>query len=104
VKNLCGKLDLRTIFAIVSLCDCVISMDSAIAHIASAFSRPLIVFFGPTIADFGFAPIGARIMEVSVPCRPCHLHGGNECKRQDRVCLASISEEQLLEELEKILK
>ncbi|MCD6413301.1 MAG: glycosyltransferase family 9 protein [Elusimicrobia bacterium] len=104
VINLCGKLSLRTLFGIVSLSDCVISMDSAIAHIASAFSRPLIVFFGPTVPAFGFAPRYAKILEENVPCRPCHLHGGNICARGDRVCLASIGEKQLLEELERILK
>ncbi len=104
VINLCGELDLRALFAVISISDCVISMDSAIAHIASAFSRPLIVFFGPTVPGFGFAPRGATILEEDVPCRPCHLHGGNECKRGDRVCLASISEERLAEEVERILK
>jgi len=79
-------------------------MDSGVSHAASALGRPLIDFFGPTVPAFGFAPPGAKIMEVDVPCRPCHLHGGNVCKRGDRVCLGSIGERELLKEVEEILK
>jgi len=104
VKNACGGLSLRTLFAMLALSRCVISMDSGVAHAAEALRRPLIVFFGPTVPAFGFAPPSAKIMEVDVPCRPCHLHGGNICKRGDRVCLGSISEGELLQEVERILK
>ncbi|PIU18837.1 MAG: hypothetical protein COT16_00930 [Elusimicrobia bacterium CG08_land_8_20_14_0_20_44_26] len=104
VKNLCGQLDLRMLFTLIKLSGCVISMDSGAAHAAAALDRPLIVFFGPTTPAFGFAPPSSKILEADVPCRPCHLHGGNVCERGDRVCLASISEAQLLREVEKILK
>ncbi|MFH1958136.1 MAG: glycosyltransferase family 9 protein [bacterium] len=104
VKNTCGSIGMGTLFAVLALSRCVISMDSGVAHAASALGRPLIDFFGPTVPAFGFAPPEAKIMEVDVPCRPCHLHGGNVCKRGDRVCLGSISERELLEEVEKILR
>ena len=102
VKNTCGCLSMETLFAVLALSHCVISMDSGVAHAASALGKPLLVFFGPTVPALGFAPLAAKIMEVAVPCRPCHLHGGNVCKRGDRVCLGSISERELLEEVEKI--
>jgi len=104
VKNLSGRLDLRMFFAVMSASSCVISMDSGAAHAAAALKKPLIVFFGPTVTGFGFAPPGAKIMEVQVPCRPCHLHGGKACERGDRVCMESIREEDLLREMEDILK
>jgi len=104
VKNLSGRLDLRMFFAVMDASSCVISMDSGAAHAASALGKPLIVFFGSTVPAFGFAPDGAKIMEVKVPCRPCHLHGGKTCARGDRVCMESIREEDLLETMEDILK
>ncbi len=104
VKNLSGRLSLRMFFAVMDASSCVISMDSGAAHAASALEKPLIVFFGPTVPAFGFAPGGAKIMEVKVPCRPCHLHGGKACARGDRVCMESIREEELLSVMEDILK
>ncbi|MEA2082124.1 MAG: glycosyltransferase family 9 protein [Elusimicrobiota bacterium] len=104
VKNLCGRLDLRMFFAVMNASSCVISMDSGAAHAAKALGKPLIVFFGPTVTEFGFAPAGAKIMQVNVPCRPCHLHGGKVCARGDRVCMESIREEDLVTAMEEKLK
>ncbi|MBA3066751.1 glycosyltransferase family 9 protein [bacterium] len=104
VKNLSGRLSLRMFFAMMAASSCVISMDSGAAHAATALRVPLIVFFGPTVPAFGFAPPGAKIMEVNVPCRPCHLHGGKVCDRGDRVCMESIGENDLLAAMEDILK
>ncbi len=104
VKNLSGRLSMRMFFAVMDAASCVISMDSGAAHAASALGKPLIVFFGPTVMDFGFAPAGAKIMQVDVPCRPCHLHGGKDCARGDRVCMESISAKDLTLAVEEMLK
>ncbi|PIY15746.1 MAG: hypothetical protein COZ15_06700 [Elusimicrobia bacterium CG_4_10_14_3_um_filter_49_12_50_7] len=104
VKNLAGRLSLRMFFAVMDASNCVISMDSGAAHAASALGKPLIVFFGPTVTDFGFAPPGAKIMQADVPCRPCHLHGGKDCSRGDRVCMESISAKELTLAVEDALK
>jgi len=84
-----GKLTLREVFSVVNLSDIVLTPDSAPTHIANALNIPVIVFFGPTVKEFGFYPLGESdiIIEKDMDCRPCHLHGGEICKRNDFECL-----------------
>jgi len=103
IKNVSGTLSLRDVFSLLYHSDLLISMDSGIYHAGEAIGVPTIVFFGPTVPAFGFAPVKARILEVDIPCRPCHLHGGNFCKRGDHACLDSISPDEVLDAVEEML-
>lgn len=54
-------------------CDLVISSDSGPAHIASAFTIPLIVLFGPQVPDLA-APRGFSTIKIywkKLECSPC---------------------------------
>jgi len=101
VVDLVGKTDLRETFALVNESSFVVANDSGPAHIASALSKPVMVFFGPTLPAFGFRPPGKKVivMEKNVKCRPCSIHGEKPCKRGDLMCLASIPPEEALNKL-----
>ncbi|MCS7245701.1 MAG: glycosyltransferase family 9 protein [candidate division WOR-3 bacterium] len=104
--NLIGKTSIREMLIIVKYAKLFIGNDSGIAHIASAFNIPSIVFFGPTILSFGFEPFSDKykVFEVKyLPCRPCSLHGEKPCKRKDYACLSWIEPELVLDEILQML-
>jgi len=80
--------------------------DSGIAHLSSAVGTPVLAVFGPTHPALGFAPRGLfdKVIEVDEYCRPCSLHGGKPCFREERFCFTRISSERVAAEAHQILE
>jgi len=92
VINYVGNLLIHETVEKIAQCDILITNDSALMHIASACDVPIVAIFGPTVKEFGFYPrTKSIIIEKHLSCRPCHLHGGNKCKKGDFECMESIS-------------
>ncbi|HEV8263756.1 MAG TPA: glycosyltransferase family 9 protein [Gemmatimonadales bacterium] len=82
VVNACGKLTLRQSAALIGLATLLVTNDSAPLHLASAMGTRVLAIFGPTIAEFGFGPVGEQDIVMGVRglwCRPCHRHGPPAC-------------------------
>lgn len=47
-SNLCGELDLAELAALIASARLVISGDTGVAHLASAYGTPSVILFGPT--------------------------------------------------------
>jgi len=80
--NLCGKLSLTESAYLMSLSQWVMVNDSAPLHLASSVNAKTIAFFCSTVKEFGYTPLSDthHIIEVNnLDCRPCGLHGKNEC-------------------------
>jgi lipopolysaccharide heptosyltransferase II len=79
--NLAGRLSLMKSAAMISRCHSVITNDSGIMHMAAARQVPVVAIFGPTVRAFGFAPfrVHSRVVEQSLPCRPCSTKGSAKC-------------------------
>ncbi|GAB1404212.1 MAG: glycosyltransferase family 9 protein [Lentimicrobiaceae bacterium] len=77
--------------------------DSAPQHLASAVNAPVTVIFCSTVPEFGFGPLSdnAHIVQttLSLPCRPCGLHGFKACPLGHFDCAHSIQTIQLLDTL-----
>jgi heptosyltransferase-2 len=75
--------------------------DSGLTHLAVAVGVPAVVLFGPTVPEFGFTPAGPhRVVERSdLACRPCAVHGGSRCPRQDHACLSELEVGRVLDAL-----
>jgi ADP-heptose:LPS heptosyltransferase len=48
VTNLGGRTNLRGVMAVASRASLVLAVDGFVSHLASAFRRPCMTFFGPT--------------------------------------------------------
>jgi len=85
-------LPIPDLAAVIGRCDATIANDSGIAHLSSAVGTPVTAVFGPTHPALGFAPAGLfdRVVDVEEYCRPCSLHGGKPCFRDERHCLTRI--------------
>ncbi len=64
--------------------------DSAPLHIASAMNAPVTAVFLSTVPQFGFTPLSdisvVRETSLSLACRPCGLHGKDECPKGHFKC------------------
>ncbi len=103
-KSLVNKTSLRELCAVLSQCSLLITGDSGPMHLADGVNTPLLALFGPTSKEWGFFPVGrnARILQKDMPCRPCSLHGKSACRQKEN-CLEKIRNEEILEEVKKML-
>jgi heptosyltransferase-2 len=91
--DMTGFTSLPELISVVSKLSFLLTNDSGIMHIAEAFSVPLVAIFGPTVRAFGFAPYRptSRVVEVvNLKCRPCTLHGDDECPLKHHNCMNDV--------------
>jgi heptosyltransferase-2 len=101
-----GKTSVLQSAAIVSLCKVILSNDSAPVHMASAMKIPVVVVFGSTIPEFGFAPYGVDqvIIQKQLNCRPCGIHGKRKCPEKHFRCMLDINAEEVYRAVLSLLK
>lgn len=89
VLNLCGHTTLHQLAQWIDHAAVVIAADTGIMHIAAALQRPLVVVWGSTTPQLGFAPYRTDALnsEVPLPCRPCSKVGKEQCPRRHLRCL-----------------
>ena len=102
---LAGKKTLKESAALIRKCNLFVSNDSGPMHMASAVDTPVIAFFGPTVQDFGFSPLGKSVvLEKPMKCRPCSLHGSDSCPEGHFKCLKEINPEEVFEKARELLQ
>ncbi len=91
--NLAGKLPLPALAAALPLLSAYLTNDSGPMHLAWVQDVPLVALFGPTVRQLGFFPRGenSRVLEMSMDCRPCGLHGHKACPRKHHACMRDIT-------------
>jgi heptosyltransferase-2 len=104
--DLTGKTDLKELISIIKSLNLFITNDSGPMHIATACDIPIIAIFGPTTRHLGFFPYSKKaiVIEETLSCRPCKLHGSHKCPRKHFLCMKLITPDRVLKEAEKILK
>lgn len=98
VINACGKCSLSEVAGLMQLCDCVVTNDSGLMHVAASQKKPLVAIFGSTVKEFGFAPTSPHSIVVEnkeLDCRPCTHIGRDSCPKGHFRCMADITTEQV---------
>lgn len=95
IVNLCGALSLNQSASVINQASWVISSDTGLMHIASAFNKPIISVWGNTIPEFGMSPYLPNksnvVLEVKgLNCRPCSKLGYHKCPRGHFKCMNEI--------------
>ncbi|MBI4299811.1 MAG: glycosyltransferase family 9 protein [Chloroflexi bacterium] len=101
VVDLAGRVSLRETAAVLERCRLFIGNDSAPMHLAAAVGTPVVAVFGPS-EPANYRPYGVphRIVETSLPCRPCdHVH----CIQSDYLCMTGISADEIVGAAEELL-
>jgi ADP-heptose:LPS heptosyltransferase len=79
--------------------------DSAPMHLASAMNAPVTAVFCSTIPEFGFGPLSDDSMiiqtEEQLECRPCGLHGHEQCPEKTFNCAYTIPVTKFIERLKQ---
>lgn len=104
--NICGMTSIFESALILSEVAGVIGNDSASMHLAATADSPSVAIFGPTVLDFGYRPwqnFVAIVEKKGLKCRPCGKHGHRACPLGTHECMRSISKDDVLIALEKIL-
>ncbi|ABB38281.1 glycosyl transferase family 9 [Oleidesulfovibrio alaskensis G20] len=93
VLDLSGSLSLPELAAFLGRLDCYVTNDSGPMHLAWVQHTPVTAIFGPTVRRLGFFPRGSRstVLEADVSCRPCGLHGPQECPQGHHRCMAEVT-------------
>lgn len=94
VVDFCGKMTLRNSAYVLSQAAALLTGDTGLMHIATAFSIPIVSVWGNTVPDFGMypympsAPALFSIHEVNgLSCRPCSKIGYQECPKKHFKCM-----------------
>lgn len=98
VWNVAGKFDFLQSSVLLENSHLLITNDSAPLHLASAAGTVVFAIFGPTVPEFGFAPVGEqdRIFSLDLDCRPCAIHGGMKCPLDHHRCMKDFTPDQLI--------
>ncbi|MDL2267071.1 glycosyltransferase family 9 protein [Desulfovibrio sp. OttesenSCG-928-G15] len=102
-QDLTNRTSLRESFSLLAKCSLLVSGDSGPMHMAGAVNTPVVALFGPTTREWGFFPQGYAdtVLEKTLACRPCSLHGKKPCPRKGE-CLTDISVDEVLAALARI--
>jgi len=97
--DLTGAFSIKLLPAAISLCDVVVTNDSGPMHLAAALNKPQVAVFCATHTRLGFRPLNdkAVILQSSLKCRPCSLHGGKRCKKRHMKCMYDVHSEEVFE-------
>lgn len=104
VFNACGKFNLNQSASLVEQADKVLSNDTGLMHIAAAFNKPILSFWGNTIPEFGMYPYMPQkpqlstLMQVEgLRCRPCSKLGFKKCPKKHFYCMELMDVDKVVE-------
>ncbi len=93
--NLTGKISINQSASLVRDAKLVLTNDTGLMHIASAFQKKILSFWGNTIPAFGMVPYQphpvSKILEVkNLKCRPCSKLGYDKCPKKHFRCMQDL--------------
>lgn len=106
-KSIVGKTNLGQSILFLKYASLTITNDSAPTHFSDLVGTPVATIFGPTSPIFGFAPFRENdiiIEKELLQCRPCAIHGSNQCPLNTHECMTSITPEFVFEKILPILE
>ena len=106
ILNSCGKYNLNQSASLVKQANKILTHDTGLMHIASAFQKEIISIWGNTIPEFGMYPYlpnkNSKIIEVkNLSCRPCSKLGYAKCPKGHFKCMNEINEKEIISLIEQ---
>lgn len=103
IYNAVGAMNLHESASILKKSKLVVSYDTGLMHIASAFDKDIVSIWGSTIPEFGmypYLPEGGKgeseIIEVeNLKIRPCSKIGYDKCPHGHFKCMRLINEDDI---------
>lgn len=106
IHNACGAFSLNQSASLVEQANLVITHDTGLMHIASAFKKKIISLWGCTSPVLGMYPYlpdpkSVIIEPDHLSKRPCSKLG-NKCKHGDFECAKQVDEDRILQAVEEL--
>lgn len=104
--NICGRLTPIQSSVVISRSKCLVTVDSAAAHLGASTDTPIVMIFGSTLPSFGFYPLTSKhaiIENNSLPCRPCTDHGRKNCPLKHFKCMEDLSTKEIIQGIENLI-
>jgi lipopolysaccharide heptosyltransferase II len=104
--DLCGRVDLVTLAAVLDRASLLITGDTGPMHLAAALDVPLVAVFGPSDPHrWGPASDRARVVRADLPCSPCNRirRPPERCRGHVPDCLAAVSADQVHDAAARLL-
>lgn len=102
ILNYAGKISLNQSASIIKNANVVLSNDTGLMHIAAAFKKKILSFWGNTVPDFGMTPFlpdsKSEIMEIEgLKCRPCSKLGHKRCPKKHFKCMNDLDTNEIIQ-------
>jgi ADP-heptose:LPS heptosyltransferase len=111
IYNSCGKFNLNESADLVKKSKLIITHDTGLMHIATAFKKKIISVWGNTVPEFGMYPYYGNAQAknfqfeiIGLRCRPCSKIGYAKCPRGHFKCMKQISMDAVAETARQFLK
>lgn len=106
VVTLCGKINLNQSASVIKQSRIVVTHDTGLMHIASAFQKKIISIWGCTSPIFGMNPYKSDINSIEIEPhhlkrRPCSKLG-NKCKYPNWKCVHELPETEIINSIKKL--
>ncbi|MFZ4465191.1 MAG: glycosyltransferase family 9 protein, partial [Bacteroidales bacterium] len=103
ILSLAGRLNLPESAALMQDAKMNYVNDSAPLHLCSAVNARMTAIYCSTVPEFGFGPLADNAVIVQtnekLACRPCGLHGWNQCPEKHFRCASTINTQELINRL-----
>jgi ADP-heptose:LPS heptosyltransferase len=107
VHNFCGSLSIEESAFVIKKSKLLLTNDTGMMHIASAFKMPIISFWGCTKPSLGFTPYKSDSSSIQIISkisnRPCSKHG-KYCKFGQNGCIEEIDPQEIYNAVLSLLK
>jgi heptosyltransferase-2 len=106
-QNLAGKTTLAQSIHLLSKCNLLLTNDSSPTHLAGLANCPTATIYGPTSPRFGFSPRGESSISIvndSLKCHPCHIHGKQVCPVKTHECMTSLNPDTVITKCDLLLQ
>jgi ADP-heptose:LPS heptosyltransferase len=108
IVNVCGLLNIQQSAFLIKNSELVISHDTGMMHIASAFKKNIFSVWGNTVPELGMYPYlaGENSQMFEVPdlrCRPCSKIGFDKCPKKHFYCMELQDTGLIAEQVQKLI-
>jgi len=107
IFNACGKFNINQSASIVKQANVILTPDTGLMHIASAFKKKIVSVWGNTIPEFGMYPYlpdpTSEIMEIKgLKCRPCTKIGFTKCPKKHFKCILDLDDDYIAQKIREL--
>ena len=107
IYNTCGNYNINQSASLVKQAHVILTPDTGLMHIASAFQKKIISVWGNTVPEFGMYPYlphpDSEIMEIkNLKCRPCSKIGFKECPKKHFKCIQNLNDDLIVQSINNL--